>query len=253
MEIQKVSKGRIKYLQSLKLKKNRQKYAAFMAEGRKIVKEFIKYNHHIIKGIYALDSWIDQNRVVLTPMMKEVSSLSDNELKQISSLKTPDLVCIECSIPSPAKVKDAHWILYIDGIADPGNLGTIIRSADWFGVDVIYISSNTVEPYNPKVLQASMGSLARIPIHVADVHEVHEMHPNIPWFVADLQGQDINHCADILSAVLVIGSESHGPSTHLQHIPHQRLRILGKRSKQVDSLNAAIAASILMQRLIPAN
>ncbi len=250
METLQVSKRRIKYLQSLKLKKNRQKYAAFLAEGRKVSQEFLKYNPQIIRGVYGSSDWFNQDQGSWSLSSAQFYQVSDKELAQISTLKTPDCVVLECRLIESEPPPEAQWVLYLDNISDPGNLGTIIRSADWFGVDVIYSSPRSVDHHNPKVVQATMGSLARMPIIRGVVNEVRDRYPQLPWLVADGAGIPIQRMELPTSGVLMIGSESHGIVSDLTDMSYTQVRIGGKGAKEVDSLNAGVAASILLQRLI---
>ncbi len=250
MEIQKVSKSRIKYLQSLKLKKNRQKYAVFTAEGRKVVQEFIKCNDQIIKGIYGLNSWIEEHLDLLSALRAKVFEVTVDELKQMSMFTTPDQVLIECEMLVPTQAIDSSWILYLDGISDPGNLGTIIRTADWFGLKEIYLSHNSVDVYNPKVVHATMGSLARIPIKIAPLREVCDKYERHPCFVAQMKGENIRGLSFGQKGILVLGNESHGTQSHLTGIKYRSITIAPHVESQANSLNVAIAAGILLHHLV---
>ena len=251
MKIQQVSKRRIKHLQSLKLKKNRQKYAAFVVEGRKASEEFIKYNPQIIKGIYALPEWFADRDDSSCFSEDQIYCVSTKELAQISALKVADQVLLECHITDAPTLPQAKRVLYLDGIADPGNLGTIIRSADWFGIDVVYLSPPCVDHYNPKVIQATMGSLSRMPIKRETVAGVYRQYPNLPWLIADINGVPIHSIELPTAFILMVGGESHGIVSDLHQIKPSYIKIGGKGSENVDSLNAAIATSILLHRLIP--
>ncbi len=251
MEMQIVSKSRIKYLQSLKLKKYREKYAAFVAEGRKTVGEFLNYNPKIIRGLYALSSWYDDSDLwkKVDPARRFV--LDEKSLMKISLLKTPDQVYIECeqAIRVPDRI-EVGWYIYLDGISDPGNFGTIVRAAEWFGVCAIFASPNSTEPFGPKCVQASMGSHARMPIYQMAVIEVHQRSPELPWFIATQEGVPVNQLDPQREGIIVIGSESHGVSRESRNIPHRAIAIPRGQGSVVESLNAAIAASVIMSQLM---
>lgn len=251
MEMQIASKSRIKYLQSLKLKKYREKYAAFVAEGRKIVAEFLNYNPKIIKGVYALSTWYDHSDLwkKVDPTKRFV--IDEKSLSKISLLKTPDQVYIECeqALIVPDRI-EGGWYIYLDGISDPGNFGTIVRTAEWFGVRAIFASPNTTEPLGPKCVQASMGSHARLPIYQMTVEEVCQLCPGLPWYIATQDGDPVEQLDPQSNGIIVIGSESHGVSTRIRKVPHQAIAVPRAPGSKVESLNAAIAASIIMSQLV---
>ena len=157
-----LSKTQFKYIQSLGHKKYRDEEDLFIAEGPKILKELLSSKNTIIRQIYAVDSWIKNNPIV----RDGVTEITDQELERISQLKTPNQVL---TVAEKIKWEDEMHLkgavsLVLDSIQDPGNLGTIIRIADWFGVKNIICSHDSADLYNPKVVQATMGSIARINI-----------------------------------------------------------------------------------------
>ena len=155
-----LSKNTIKYLNSLKEKKYRDLKNEFIVEGEKSVYEFLKYPENI-KAIYALPAWINQN-IEKLKLINNINEISVDLLKKISNLKTPNnVIAIVKKTHSTIDFNHNNLILVLDGIRDPGNIGTIIRIADWFGIDYLICSPDTVDPYNPKAVQSSMGSLCR--------------------------------------------------------------------------------------------
>jgi len=164
-----LSLNKVKLLRSLNQKKFRQKYNFFIAEGPKICAEALSSKSVEIVEIFALSSWIEQQAIIAQKYQSIVTVVSEKELKKVSALKTPNLVVILAKIPDLTVNHSlinigAH--IFCDGIQDPGNLGTIIRIADWFGISSIMLNEGCVDAYNPKTVQATMGSIFRVPIIV---------------------------------------------------------------------------------------
>lgn len=250
-----VSKSRIKYLQSLKLKKYRQKYQSFLAEGRKVTLEIINDNLLTVKGIYAIDSWLSQHEHLLSDRQWDVWEVDDKSLKQISAFNTPDQVLIECtmceSVNMELLLEQPGWILYLHGIMDPGNLGSIIRTSDWFGCKAILLKPGSVDLYNPKTIHAAMGSFGRIPVDYLAPEEVHQYLPNHQWFLADMDGSPPYDCSpESEFNILIIGSESHGLSGFDGITAAKKVTIPKSLNSNAESLNAAVAAGILMSHLM---
>ena len=157
-----LSKNELKYIQSLCQKKQRQAEGLFIAEGTKLVAELVK-SHYSVKKIYGLAEWADANAT----LGQDIQVVTEAELEKISLLQSPNQVlAIVEQLPQTVIPKENHlFTLVADGIQDPGNLGTIIRIADWFGIQQVVASEDTVELYNPKVIQATMGSFIRVSLH----------------------------------------------------------------------------------------
>ena len=232
-----ISKNQIKFIKSLSLKKNRVKAQLFIAEGVKVVRELLESSFEL-EIIFSTES--------------EFSSLdcfiqvSDQELKKISSLKTPNKVLALFKIPSQKKVNSSGLIVALDTINDPGNLGTIIRLCDWFGVEQLVCSQDTVDCYNSKVVQATMGSLARVSITYLNLSEYLQT-VSIPIFIADMDGVNIHKSKLPASAILVMGNEANGVSDRLKQLISNKISIPRYgNSNQVESLNVATATAILL-------
>ncbi len=250
MNIPQVSKGQIKYLQTLKLKKYRQKYGCFVAEGRKVVDEIIRDNHLKINSLYGLSSWIEAHQQLLNDRMIPYFGMESPQLKQVSSFTTPDMVIIECRIPDPQPIKTPRsWLIYLDGLKDPGNLGTILRSADWFGIGDVILSPGSVDCYNAKSVHASMGSLGRLGVHYLEFGTLRSQFPHLPIVLADAAGRPCNELDLQPPGILVIGSESHGISGDIRRFDHHRLAIPKHPESRVESLNAAMATIALLALL----
>ncbi len=234
-----LSKNQIKFINSLKKKKIRVQNKLFLAEGIKVVEELLKSTFKVHK-IYCTSSY--NNRF----LAENVEIISENELKSISSLTNPNQILGIFEIPKVEIIKTSGLTLVLDEINDPGNLGTIIRLTDWFGVDQLICSPNTVDCFNPKVVQASMGSLARISMIYTDV--IPFLHKETrPVYGALLQGENVYKSDLENEAVLVVGNEANGISEPIQKIITHKITIpqFGK-NQQTESLNVATATAILL-------
>ncbi len=232
-----LSNNHQKLITSLSQKKYRQKHQLFIAEGVKVVRELLESSFEL-EIIFSTES--------------EFSSLdcfiqvSDQELKKISSLKTPNKVLALFKIPSQKRINSSGLIVALDTINDPGNLGTIIRLCDWFGVEQLVCSQDTVDCYNSKVVQATMGSLARVSISYLNLSEYLQT-VSIPIFIADMDGVNIHKSKLPASAILVMGNEANGVSDRLKQLISNKISIPRYgNSNQVESLNVATATAILL-------
>lgn len=232
-----LTKSQIKYIKSLHQKKFRETEGAFIVEGEKMVQELLHAGQEIVL-IAATSLWKGYSG----PLLHEID---DSTLAQISALQTPNkvLAVVKKQTIQPDYAAD-RVLLFLDNIKDPGNLGTLIRSAEWFGLHHIFISPTSVEEYNPKTVQATMGSFFRTQVHRMSLEELlqHSGVKNV--YGATLHGQNVRDLALKDSAVLVIGSESHGISE--ENIPFLSEQILIPRIGAAESLNASVAGSILL-------
>ena len=232
-----LSKNHLKLITSLSQKKYRQKHKLFAVEGVKVVHEFLNssFELDILFSTETSFSYIDN-----------YFEISEQELNKISTLKTPNKVLALFKIPEQQRVAPAGLIIALDTINDPGNLGAIIRLCDWFGVEQLVCSKETVDCYNTKVIQASMGSLTRIVIHYTDLKEYFEG-LSIPIFIADMEGENIYNTQLPSSAVLVMGNEANGVSDSIRNIVDAKISIprFGNY-QQTESLNVATATAILL-------
>lgn len=234
-----ISKNQIKLITSLSQKKYRQKHQLFVVEGIKSVHEFLNSSCSL-SVLYATESYeapIVDDRLVI---------VSESELKKISTLKSPNKVVAIFKMPEENTLSNTGLQLALDGINDPGNLGTIIRLCDWFGVQHILCSPDTVDCYNPKVVQASMGSLSRVQISYLEL-ETHLKTTSLPVFIADMEGSSLYKTRLPKEGILVMGNEANGISEAIQKTGHQKICIpsFGK-SHITESLNVATATAILL-------
>ncbi|WP_417358877.1 TrmH family RNA methyltransferase [Galbibacter sp.] len=232
-----VSKNELKLITSLHQKKYRNKHQLFIAEGAKGVLEL-------------LDSELQPYKIFKTrdidglPLDKTVQ-ISAGEMKKLSSLKTPSEVLAVFHMPEEKNEKGEGLILALDDVRDPGNLGTIIRLCDWFGVSQLLCSENTVDCYNPKVVQATMGSLARVQINYVDL-ENYLGSTDKPIYGAIMEGGNVYDSTLAKDAILVMGNESNGISSSILKKVTNTLSIPRFGSRQTESLNVATATAILL-------
>jgi len=206
-----LSKSEIKYIQSLSHKKFREEEGLFLVEGVKMVEELIKDHLELIDKIYAVDEWIELHPAPF-PSNVKVIRLEDFELSKISSQQTPQQVLALVRLPENTikKYQPTGITLVLDQLQDPGNLGTIIRTCDWFGVNAIVCSPKTVDVFNPKVVQSAMGSVLRVPVYYTDLIDFFHQHDKIARYNAVLNGESIYTCKWIQPCFIIIGNESVG-------------------------------------------
>ena len=236
----------IKYIKSLNQKKFRQKYDKFVVEGDKICQDLLRKDKYEIDIIYALKQWFSEHGEILKKTNILSHEVSERELQKISNFKTANQAFSIISIPNSNifLTKSHRNIIFLDGIQDPGNLGTIIRIADWFGFKSIVASQSTVDFYNPKVVQATMGSFMNVCLVNAELQELKNLHPDRLVLAASLEGKSIYDNKISSPSILVIGNESKGISKSVLKLVDKEIRIpsYGNRS---DSLNAAISTAII--------
>ena len=246
-----LSKNQVKYLHSLRLGKYRDLNRAFSAEGIKLVDEFLQ-SHFKIQQIFATGSWIESHRHLTGPKNINPQAITEDELKRISNLVTPNEVLAVVSYPEsdiPSDDQLGKIILVLDHIQDPGNLGTIIRTADWFGIKHIFCSVDTVEVFNPKVVQSTMGSICRVNLHYGPVED--KLRNLDGWHVYGtmVDGENIYQANLLYPAAIVVGNESKGISEVLQPLLTSRIGIPASR-EGAESLNASVAAGIVCSEFI---
>lgn len=245
-----LSRNKIKYIQSLSIKKFRDIHQCFIAETPKVVNEFLNssYNTGIILG---LEKWIEDNRQYIGSGT-EVIPVTEIELGKISQLKHPHSVLAVVAMKRQEVLPDISntITLALDDLQDPGNMGTIIRIADWFGIKNIICSRNTADAYNPKVIQASMGSLARINVIYTDLENFIEK-TKIPVFAAAMDGISIYSKKNIKNGIIVIGNEGKGINSTILSKVKEKITI--PRIGKAESLNAAVATAIILSHLTEAS
>jgi len=248
-----LKKNDIKLIRSLRLKKYRQKYNKFVVEGEKISIEALKSVFEKIEMVFCTKGFYDTNRELLGELTRKSIIVSDKELNQISNFKSAN----SCLLILKFDKKDDYNILrkskiivYLDDITDPGNMGTIIRSCDWFDIDTLVVSLNSVDIYNPKVIQSSMGSIFRLPIIELEFDKVRDILDgfDFTYYGTELEGEKINKIKYNTPLVVVIGNESKGISKEVDEKLDFRITI-PRYNESTESLNAAVATSIVLYNL----
>jgi len=234
-----ISKNQVKVITSLSQKKYRQKHKLFIAEGIKVVNELLNSSFEI-DTLFAVDNFktdISSDKII---------RIAQKDLQKISNLKTPNKVLGLFKIPDEKPLQKNGITIALDAINDPGNLGTIIRLCDWFGVSQLVCSNDTVDCYNQKVVQASMGSLKRTSIIYTDL-ETYLQEIQLPTFIADMDGKNIYKSTLPKEAILIMGNEANGVSDEIKVLIKNKIAIprFGE-TQETESLNVATATAILL-------
>lgn len=248
-----ISKNQVKYIRSLHQKKARESHRQFIAEGSRLVLEAAAGPFPVV-AVYGLHDWIHAHGSFLEQRSIPVDSVTIEEMERITALSSPSPALAvlgmreEEKIPAP---DSGSLTLILDEIRDPGNLGTIIRIADWFGIRLVICSPDTVELYNPKVIQATMGSFCRVAVHYAPLKDyLSEDFVPAKVYGTFLEGKNIYQEQLAPEAFIVIGSESRGISAEVETMITDKLTIPsfpshGADAIHAESLNAAVATAIV--------
>lgn len=246
-----ISKNKIKYIHSLNLKKNRDTQDVFVAEGSKIVGDIMVCGQTDARIIVAQKEWIESHQEELRNIKCEIIEVTCDELAKVSFLCHPQQVIAVFN-----KFKGQHSIkhleekltLVLDGVQDPGNLGTIVRIADWFGIENVICSTDTVDVYNPKVVQATMGSIARVNVEYRVLDDFFSSLPSsIPIYGTLLEGENMYEVPHSNNGIIVMGNEGKGISLPIRKRINKALRIPNypETRETADSLNVAVATAII--------
>ena len=233
-----LTKNQVKLIASLSQKKFRNQHRLFVVEGKKGVEEFLNssfelYHLYAVSNDFGVDS-------------SKFSRITDVELKKISNLKSPNVAVALFKTAKSVVIDDSKLMLALDDVRDPGNLGTIIRLCDWFGIEHLVCSESTVDCYNPKVVQATMGSLSRVHIHYLELKSFLEK-SKAPKFGAFMDGDNIYKHKIQSTGILVMGNEANGISTDIEALIDQKVSIPRFGALQsTESLNVATATAILL-------
>jgi len=245
-----LSKTHTKYIQSLQHKKFRDEFDVFIAEGPKVVMELLSSRVFVCRELYALEDWLQDNQPAIAKYdIETVAGIKDFELEKISALSTPNTVFAVFRKRAAATIKNykGKITLVLDTIQDPGNMGTIIRIADWFGVENIICSPDCADCYNNKVVQSTMGSLARVNIIYINIEEWLKKNNNIISFAATMDGSKVQNMNGIKEGIIIIGNEGKGISNAVLALAKESITI--PRIGGAESLNAAVAAGIILSHL----
>jgi TrmH family RNA methyltransferase len=234
-----VSKNQIKLISSLQQKKQRLVHQLFIAEGIKGIQELLDANFEL-EHLYTTRN--DFESVAINSK----TIVSDADLKKISALATPNTCLAVFKIPKDKKIEESGLIVVLDSVRDPGNLGTIMRLCDWFGIQQLICSKETVDIYNPKVVQSTMGSIARVNVNYVDLSEFLTT-TSLPIFGTFMNGENIYTKALPQEGIIVMGNEANGIAPELEKIIKNRVTIprFGALQK-TESLNVATATAIVL-------
>ncbi len=236
-----VVKSQIKLIKSLQQKKYRNEHGLFVVEGKKAILELLTSTIEVFK-IYSIQDEVldcDSNLVEI---------VSRNELKQMSSLKNPNTILGIFYIPTSDKVDENGWVLALDDVQDPGNMGTIIRLCDWFGIKHLICSLGTVDCYNPKVLQATMGSISRVNIVYSNLSDFLNS-VNLPVYGTFMEGDHLNSVSFPSAGVIIMGNEGKGISEDIKLHCSGMVTIPQFGGDTTESLNVATATAIVLNEV----
>ena len=242
-----LSKNTVKFIKSLHQKKFRKQESAFFVEGAKNVTELLLSNY-TVSHLLCTEKYLEENASLLTGFSGIKVDVKPKELASLGTFSSNDQALAVAKIKEnkPLTLGNDHLILALDDVRDPGNLGTIIRIADWYGIEKILLSKNTADVYNPKVLNASMGSFTRLSFEYVDLLEKLTA-SKLPVYGAFLEGKNVHHLEKMSTGILLMGNESNGISGQLEKIVTQKLTI--PAFGEAESLNVAIATAVLCDNL----
>jgi len=243
-----LGKSQAKYIQSLGQKKVRDEDGVFIAEGPKIVAELLASARADIVQLYALPDWIRTNQNDCKGV--ELLEVDEIDMGKISQLATPNKVlAVIRKFEAPPDIQTKGTVsLALETVQDPGNLGTIIRIADWFGVEQIFCSTDCADMYNPKVVQSTMGSIARVKMCYTDLAILLREQKDVFIYAAALKGQNVTAMKKITEGLVIIGNESKGISPVIFELVDVAITI--PRKGDAESLNAAVAAGIILSHIV---
>ncbi|MFD2891928.1 TrmH family RNA methyltransferase [Flavobacterium chuncheonense] len=234
-----VSKNQIKLITSLHQKKYRKQHQMFIAEGKKVIEELLLAQYDLMY-LFAKENFFPQVDV------SKVYAISDLELKRITALTTANDCLAVFKMPAEQLINNSGLVLALDDVRDPGNLGTIIRLCDWYGIETLVCSHESVDCYNPKVIQATMGSISRVNIVYTDLQD-YITKSNLPVFGTFMDGDNIYQTKLPEEGIIVMGNEANGISTAIESLVSSRISIprFGKL-QQTESLNVSTATAIIL-------
>ena len=240
-----LSKNKIKYIRSLELKKKRKEEQVFVAEGHKLVGDLL--GHFPCKLLIATSNWLKMNH---SATANEIIEVTQEELSRASLQKTPQevlAVFVQPSYDLNPEVIKSSLCLALDDVQDPGNLGTIIRLADWFGIEHIFCSPNTVDVYNPKTVQATMGGIARVKLHYTPLPDLIQSLKDIPVYGTFLDGENMYTQKLSSNGLIVMGNEGKGIGKEVEQLINRKLYIPNYPAEREtsESLNVAIATAVV--------
>lgn len=241
-----LTKNTIKQIASLRQQKFRKELGLFVVEGRKMVEELL-HSDFETEGLYATEAFVDAH-----PSFADAEPVSEVQMEQMSGQDTPPGILAVVRIPEQGKiVTSSRLVLALDGIANPGNMGTLIRTAEWFGIHDVVCSGDCVELWNPKVVQATMGSLFRVKVWKTNLTDYlkEKQSEGKSVYGALLEGENLFQMEAKPEGILVIGSESHGIRSDILPCITHPITIPRRDGSMTESLNAAVAGAIIMAEM----
>lgn len=238
-----LSKNQVKLIQKLHQKKYRNELNLFIVEGKKSINEFLQagYTPQLLIATEAFTASVPQH--LITPVSKD-------ELRKVSTLQNPDEGLAVFQQPKHKGILQEGVIVALDNVQDPGNLGTIIRLCDWFGVETLLCNTQTVDCYNPKVVQASMGSLTRVAVHYLDLAAFLTT-TALPVYTMDLEGENLYTATFPKDCILILGNEANGISSEVRALSNKVITIPRfSQHQRTESLNVAMAGAIILSEVI---
>lgn len=238
-----LSKNQVKLIQKLHHKKYRNELNLFIVEGKKSINEFLQagYTPQLLIATEAFTTNVPQH--LITPVSKD-------ELRKVSTLQNPDEGLAVFQQPKRKGILQEGVIVALDNVQDPGNLGTIIRLCDWFGVDTLLCNTQTVDCYNPKVVQASMGSLTRVAVHYLDLAAFLTT-TALPVYTMDLEGENLYTATFPKDCILILGNEANGISSEVRALSNEVITIPRfSQHQRTESLNVAMAGAIILSEVM---
>lgn len=238
-----LSKNQVKLIQKLHQKKYRNELNLFIVEGKKSINEFLQagYTPQLLIATEAFTTNVPQH--LITPVSKD-------ELRKVSTLQNPDEGLAVFQQPKHKGILQEGVIVALDNVQDPGNLGTIIRLCDWFGVETLLCNTQTVDCYNPKVVQASMGSLTRVAVHYLDLAAFLTT-TALPVYTMDLEGENLYTATFPKDCILILGNEANGISSEVRALSNEVITIPRfSKHQRTESLNVAMAGAIILSEVM---
>ena len=238
-----LSKNQVKLIQKLHQKKYRNELNLFIVEGKKSINEFLQagYTPQLLIATEAFKASVPQH--LITPVSKD-------ELRKVSTLQNPDEGLAVFQQPKHKGILQEGVIVALDNVQDPGNLGTIIRLCDWFGVETLLCNTQTVDCYNPKVVQASMGSLTRVAVHYLDLAAFLTT-TALPVYTMDLEGENLYTATFPKDCILILGNEANGISSEVRALSNEVITIPRfSQHQRTESLNVAMAGAIILSEVM---
>lgn len=246
-----LSKNKIKLVLSLHQKKYRQKYNKIIVEGSKLCAEIMDKKLADVLEIFATETFLEEYPE-LSVDDSRLTLVKREDLKKITVLKTPSEVLMVCVYPQsvePVSSNNIQQSLYLDGIRDPGNMGTILRTADWFGIQTVFLSQDCVEVFSPKVIQASMGSAFRVKCIQVTADQLEKLSQDFAFVGTDMDGLSVYQFQFPKRVIIVLGNEGQGMSENIKSRISGKISIPGADKLGAESLNVSISAGIILSEL----